>query len=531
MKKSRERILAIVLALILLYFVLLVLLVNIEGEASGFGGASDAIWYLLATLTTVGYGDISPVTPWGRAIGAILMLMSAGVMAWLIGLVVSLFYGKLYPDWWIWKNRKKSWFIFNKYDSLTSKIACSISLKNPDCAFIFLGKADALSNGEGDTLKSQLVVDSSIESIIKRKTGSGECCVFIFSENSWDNITLGKSVLSLVGNSFPVKVFCESESILADIPEGIKLINHHELISRSYWQNNAVRKEEKNFVFIGDGHLSQDLLERALIINVLSKEHRLNYYLFGNWDEFKKNHHELSKVVNMDDSSKHNDSVIFSNDEWNSDARLLENADRIIICSDDADSNAALAAEIIKYFPTNGKIHVYAQTAPSETSCFGTDEEIMSRKLIMDYGIDQVAIRLNDMYREKTGQGCSWEDLSPWHKASNIASADHLRVKIGLLLPDADTKVITKDLCSRAFEKFKNLPEEKREECRWIEHERWCRFHILHNWKFDETRDNKLRRHPLLKPYEELTLEQKLLDDSSWEVIGDLADKLGEEEL
>ncbi len=79
--------------------------------------------------------------------------------------------------------------------------------------------------------------------------------------------------------------------------------------------------------------------------------------------------------------------------------------------------------------------------------------------------------------------------------------------------------------------KYEGLSEEEKDECRWIEHERWCRFHYLHNWKFNEKRDNKLRRHPLLKPYEELTDAEKKLDDSSWEVIGDLAEGLGEEIL
>lgn len=37
---------------------------------------SDAIWYSLVTLTTVGYGDLTPVTPIGHMIGIIFLLMS-----------------------------------------------------------------------------------------------------------------------------------------------------------------------------------------------------------------------------------------------------------------------------------------------------------------------------------------------------------------------------------------------------------------------------------------------------------------------
>jgi voltage-gated potassium channel len=45
----------------------------------------DALWYLVATITTVGYGDVYPVTYWGRTIGFVAMLSSLGIY----GLVIS----------------------------------------------------------------------------------------------------------------------------------------------------------------------------------------------------------------------------------------------------------------------------------------------------------------------------------------------------------------------------------------------------------------------------------------------------------
>ena len=65
------------------YAVIVVLLTVVE---SGADGASirtiwDAIWYSLITLTTVGYGDLSPVTGVGRVLGIILALCSLGVLS------------------------------------------------------------------------------------------------------------------------------------------------------------------------------------------------------------------------------------------------------------------------------------------------------------------------------------------------------------------------------------------------------------------------------------------------------------------
>jgi hypothetical protein len=531
MKKSRNRISAIVLALIVLYIVLLVLLLIVEGESSGFGGVSDAIWYLLATLTTVGYGDIAPVTPLGRFIGAILMLMSAGVMAWLIGLVIALFYGRLYPEFWLWKNRNRDWYIFNKFDSSTGKLASSLAIDDENAAWIFLGKDNTLAIDFGDHLKHVLIIDSSLEILVNKKRNNSNCTIFILGENSWENINTGKVILASVDNSYPVKVICESESVLADIPENIKLINRYDLTARSFWQNYPLDKDEKKILFIGDGKLAGVMLERALMNNVFSKNQSVKYYVFGKWGDFLLNHKRLNDMLDINNSSYDRDSVYYTESSWNSDEMILTEADRIIICGDSNNSNASLSVELINYFPTNAKIFVCSETAPADVTCFGTDDELMSRKLIMGDFLDQIAIRLNDMYREKTGSGSKWEELSPWHKASNIASADHLRVKIGILLPDADTRYITKNLCREAMSKYEGLSEEEKDECRWIEHERWCRFHYLHNWKFNEKRDNKLRRHPLLKPYEELTDNEKRLDDSSWEIIGDLAESLGEEIL
>ena len=47
------------------------------------GGFGDGIWWAVVTATTVGYGDISPTTLWGRIIAALLMLVGIGLMSTL----------------------------------------------------------------------------------------------------------------------------------------------------------------------------------------------------------------------------------------------------------------------------------------------------------------------------------------------------------------------------------------------------------------------------------------------------------------
>lgn len=54
-----------------------------------FGSIPSAMWWALATLTTVGYGDVVPVTTLGRAIGGLVMIFGLGMFALPIGIIAS----------------------------------------------------------------------------------------------------------------------------------------------------------------------------------------------------------------------------------------------------------------------------------------------------------------------------------------------------------------------------------------------------------------------------------------------------------
>ena len=66
-----------------------------EAQPEAFGSIPAAMWWAFATLTTVGYGDVVPITPIGRVFGAAITVVSIGIVALPAGLLASSFSERL----------------------------------------------------------------------------------------------------------------------------------------------------------------------------------------------------------------------------------------------------------------------------------------------------------------------------------------------------------------------------------------------------------------------------------------------------
>ena len=62
-----------------------------EAQPDNFSSIPETMWWGLITLTTVGYGDVSPVTPLGKIIGAFTAIMGVCTVALLTGIVATSF--------------------------------------------------------------------------------------------------------------------------------------------------------------------------------------------------------------------------------------------------------------------------------------------------------------------------------------------------------------------------------------------------------------------------------------------------------
>ncbi len=61
----------------------------VEGPANGFTSIPIAIYWGITTITTVGFGDITPKTDLGRLIASCMMLMGWGILAVPTGIVTA----------------------------------------------------------------------------------------------------------------------------------------------------------------------------------------------------------------------------------------------------------------------------------------------------------------------------------------------------------------------------------------------------------------------------------------------------------
>ena len=60
-----------------------------EAQPEMFASLADAMWWALVTMTTVGYGDMYPVTLGGRVLAGAIMLLGVGTVALPAGLLAA----------------------------------------------------------------------------------------------------------------------------------------------------------------------------------------------------------------------------------------------------------------------------------------------------------------------------------------------------------------------------------------------------------------------------------------------------------
>lgn len=79
--------------LVLQFGSITMLAIEEDADGANITTASDALWYTIVTISTVGYGDQYPVTNTGRLIGALVIVVGVGIFGTFTGYLANLFLG------------------------------------------------------------------------------------------------------------------------------------------------------------------------------------------------------------------------------------------------------------------------------------------------------------------------------------------------------------------------------------------------------------------------------------------------------
>lgn len=89
LRKSRVKIAVFLCTVIVLCIILGTVMYMVEGPDNGFTNIPVSIYWTIVTLTTVGFGDITPQTPLGQFISMAIMILGYGIIAVPTGIVTS----------------------------------------------------------------------------------------------------------------------------------------------------------------------------------------------------------------------------------------------------------------------------------------------------------------------------------------------------------------------------------------------------------------------------------------------------------
>lgn len=524
MKRRKNIYLHLIVLIALVYLILLTLLYYTESSRSDamiqtFG---DAFWYSLVTLTTVGYGDLIPVTPLGHAIGMVFLLLSAGIMVTLLGAVVSFITSEGLPFLMLSLQRRKNWYYFADCEVESNTLAANIYKEDPDALIIY---------GEKRSSRSELpnypciYVSASPDRIVAKKRNEGtKCKVFLMKEN---DIGVNSRAINL--HELPVEVYARTTNGQDKLSGNINFFHSYECCARQYWRSKPLCSHENTIVLIGFGNYGCSILERAILTNVISIEQHVAYHIFGDAREFLAIHYRLGELFSLNEESQTRDSLIFHDEAWAENPSVLEQADRIIICEDDEQKGWSIFWTLNKYYKISGRIDLRSSRKAPGVSYFGANEDIYTSQQIIRTDLNKAAVMINEIFRRSVSYPTlSWSDLDDFHRQSKIAAADHILTKTRILLNDETITELTASTVKKAYDRYCKSKDSgnMREIYRKLDHMRWLRFYIFYNWSYGLARVDAVRQHPMLCQYEELTPEQKKERDAAWELLGSISAEL-----
>ena len=511
MKKSCKW--ALIAVLIFLLLVELLSVIEAHQDDTQIHNFSEALWYSLITVSTVGYGDMTPVSLPGRIIGLIFVFCSVGLLSALISLGLHFLDSTVLPQFRLRLNRRHKWCVFSDNNADSHTLADALLRQEPDCILIFPAGDD-----EHPAADNTVFLSTSISSLVQLRRSAQGLTYFAMAGDPWKNYASAAAA-----GEEGVTAYCMGDIRSDALPENVHLFGPAEAVSRRYWDTHPLSEKERCIILIGGGKYAVALLERALLNNVFIADRSIEYHAFGTAAVFSDLHSEIVRA--LDGSSPTGDKLFLHEEAWTSARNLLIKADRIILCADEDSFNLTAHDTLTSLYTSRAALHIRLNTPLKDFDCFGQRDEILTPEYVIKDELNRRAVLMNDIYNELSPNPVPWQKLSSFLQQSNIAAADHLLVKARYLLQEESLSTLSTADCERAYRRYLELYPTQRDQLLEMEHRRWMRFYQMYNWQYAPVRDNTLRHHPLLLPYAQLSREDQEKDAYAWEMLGRLAQR------
>ena len=287
----------------------------------------------------------------------------------------------------------------------------------------------------------------------------------------------------------------------SSISENVHFININDIIGRKYWRENGLyddicgKNGNKSYkiAIIGFKDIGKAIFKYGYLNNIYDQEQSIEYHIWGCGNNDIKFLENLNFI--------NNDKVIIHDDEHRDELDLLVTMNRVIV----ADGDIISILQDLLYENLELSIHCFSEEGAAFTnffksdsiSSFGDISEILTEETIKDEKLYAEAKLVNydyylhyrneelpEDYEEKAES--EWKNISCFSRGSNIARADYYHIEKRKTEDGVDRDTL----------------------CR-LEHLRWCRYLYYNRWTFGDSKDEKRRTHPLLIPYDDLSLEDR----------------------
>ncbi len=276
-----------ILALIIVFFILIfVIFISEQHSNSRVNTLFDAFWYSLVTITTVGYGDITPATFLGRFAGIILLLFGVITFAGISGKIASVLFDiQMKKDRGFIRLKKiKHHFLICGWKPNFDKILSGILQTNPDIPLdhiVLINTADPQNMEVIKTDKrfkgiTYIFGDHTDEETLKRANIEQAERVLIladFSQNFSDMEIDSRTVLAVltIGNLNP-NIYTAAELIDTKFQKHLSVAHCDEVILTSDYERSFIISASSG---TGLSHVIYEVInestEDGLVINDIDK--------------------------------------------------------------------------------------------------------------------------------------------------------------------------------------------------------------------------------------------------------------------